>query len=54
MARKPSVVSSIGDRLPDTAIDLFGREGIDGASTRAIATEAGSTMSSITQSCIAV
>ena len=34
MAHKPSGVSSIGDRLPDTVIDLFGREGIDVASTR--------------------
>ena len=42
------VVPSIDDRLLDTAIDQFGRKGIDGASTRAIATAAGTTMSSIT------
>jgi AcrR family transcriptional regulator len=39
---------SIDDRLLDTAIDLFGRKGIEGASTRDIATAAGTTMSSIT------
>jgi AcrR family transcriptional regulator len=48
MASKPSIASSIDDRLLDTAIDQFGRKGIDGASTRAIATAAGTTMSSIT------
>ena len=41
-------VPSIDDRLLDTAIDQFGRKGIEGASTRAIATAAGTTMSSIT------
>jgi AcrR family transcriptional regulator len=48
MTRKSSSVPSIDDRLLDTAIDHFGRRGIDGASTRAIATAAGTTMSSIT------
>jgi AcrR family transcriptional regulator len=48
MARIPSGVPSIDDRLLDTAIDQFGREGLEGASTRAIATAAGTTMSSIT------
>jgi hypothetical protein len=53
MARKPSGVSSIGDRLPDTATDLFGREG-SMVPARAIATEAGTKMSSITHSYRAV
>jgi TetR/AcrR family transcriptional regulator, regulator of cefoperazone and chloramphenicol sensitivity len=44
----PSDVPSIDDRLLDTAIDHFGRKGIEGASTRAIAAAAGTTMSSIT------
>jgi TetR/AcrR family transcriptional regulator, regulator of cefoperazone and chloramphenicol sensitivity len=48
MARIPSSLPSIDDRLLDTAIDQFGRKGIEGASTRAIATAAGTTMSSIT------
>jgi AcrR family transcriptional regulator len=48
MGRLPSSVPSIDDRLLDTAIDQFGRQGIEGASTRAIATAAGTTMSSIT------
>jgi AcrR family transcriptional regulator len=48
MARKPSATASIDDRLLDTAIDQFGRHGIDGASTRAMAAAAGTTMSSIT------
>jgi AcrR family transcriptional regulator len=48
MTRKPSSVPSIDDRLLDTAIDHFGRGGIEGASTRAIAAAAGTTMSSIT------
>src|SRR5258708_3710293 len=48
MSQGPSHVPSIDDRLLDTAIDQFGRKGIDGASTRAIATAAGTTMSSIT------
>jgi TetR/AcrR family transcriptional regulator, regulator of cefoperazone and chloramphenicol sensitivity len=38
----------IGDRLLDTAIDQFGRKGIEGASTRAIAAAAKTAMSSIT------
>jgi TetR/AcrR family transcriptional regulator, regulator of cefoperazone and chloramphenicol sensitivity len=48
MARTPVSASSIDNRLLDTAIDQFGRKGVDGASTRAIATAAGTTMSSIT------
>src|SRR5258708_910049 len=48
MARISSGVPSIDDRLLDTAIDQFGRNGLQGASTRAIATAAGTTMSSIT------
>jgi AcrR family transcriptional regulator len=48
MTRTPSPVASIDDRLLDTAVDHFGRRGIDGASTRAIAAAAGTTMSSIT------
>jgi AcrR family transcriptional regulator len=48
MARKPSGVPSIDGRLLDIAIDQFGRSGLEGASTRAIATAAGTTMSSIT------
>jgi TetR/AcrR family transcriptional regulator, regulator of cefoperazone and chloramphenicol sensitivity len=48
MARIPSGVPSIDDRLLDTAIDQFGRNGIEGASTRAIAAAAGTTMSSLT------
>ena len=39
---------SIDVRLLDTAIDQFGRKGLEGASTRAIAAAAGTTMSSIT------
>jgi AcrR family transcriptional regulator len=39
---------SIDHRLLDTAIDQFGRKGLEGASTRDIATAAGTTMSSIT------
>lgn len=39
---------SIDDRLLNIAIDQFGRKGIEGASTRAIATAAGTAMSSIT------
>jgi AcrR family transcriptional regulator len=38
----------IDDRLLDTAIDHFGRRGLDGASTRAIAAAAQTAMSSIT------
>jgi AcrR family transcriptional regulator len=48
MARIPSNVPPIDERLLDTAIDQFGRQGIEGASTRAIAIAAGTTMSSIT------
>ena len=36
------------DRLLDVAIDQFGRKGLEGASTRAIAAAAGTAMSSIT------
>jgi AcrR family transcriptional regulator len=39
---------AIDDRLLDTAIDQFGRKGLEGASTRAIATAADTAMSSIT------
>lgn len=38
----------IDDRLLVTAIDLFGRKGFEGVSTRAIAAAAGTAMSSIT------
>jgi len=38
----------IDERLLDTAIDHFGRYGLNGASTRAIASAAGTMMSSIT------
>lgn len=38
----------IDDRLLDTAIDQFGRKGLEGASTRAIAAAAKTAMSSIT------
>lgn len=38
----------IDERLLDTAIDHFGRQGLKGASTRAIAAAAGTMMSSIT------
>jgi AcrR family transcriptional regulator len=48
MARIGSSVPSINDRLLDTAIDQVGRQGLEGASTRAIATAAGTTMSAIT------
>jgi AcrR family transcriptional regulator len=48
MARRPPNVASIDDRLLDTAIDQFGRKGLEGASTRAIAAAAGTTMSAIT------
>jgi TetR/AcrR family transcriptional regulator, regulator of cefoperazone and chloramphenicol sensitivity len=48
MSRKPSSVLSIDNRLLDTAIDHFGRTGMEGASTRAIAAAAGTTMSAIT------
>jgi AcrR family transcriptional regulator len=48
MPRKPSDLPPIDNRLLDTAIDHFGRGGIEGASTRAIAAAAGTTMSSIT------
>jgi AcrR family transcriptional regulator len=48
MARPPSDVPSIDDRLLETAIEQFGRQGIEGASTRSIAAAAGTTMSSIT------
>ena len=40
--------SSTDSRLLDVAVDHFGRLGLDGASTRAIARDAGTPMSSIT------
>ncbi|MBS0579481.1 MAG: CerR family C-terminal domain-containing protein [Proteobacteria bacterium] len=46
MATKPK--RPIDDRLLDTAIDQFGRKGLEGASTRAIAAAARTAMSSIT------
>ena len=48
MTTELSVDQSIDRRLLDAAIDHFGRKGLDGASTRAIAAAAGTTMSSIT------
>jgi AcrR family transcriptional regulator len=48
MAMIPAKARSIDIRLLETAIDQFGRRGIEGASTRAIATAAGTMMSSIT------
>src|SRR3954452_3744997 len=48
MADSALEASSITDRLLDTAIDHFGRHGLEGASTRAIAAAARTTMSSIT------
>lgn len=39
---------AIDDRLLNVAIDQFGRQGLEGASTRAIAAAAGTAMSSIT------
>ncbi len=48
MARTPAGIAPIDDRLLNTAIDHFGRQGLEGASTRAIAAAAGTTMSSIT------
>ena len=46
MARKHQI--GIDERLIEAAIDQFGRHGLDGASTRAIATAADTAMSSIT------
>ncbi|MGH8210023.1 MAG: CerR family C-terminal domain-containing protein [Steroidobacteraceae bacterium] len=43
-----SVKQPIDDRLLDVAIDQFGRQGLEGASTRAIAAAARTAMSSIT------
>jgi AcrR family transcriptional regulator len=48
MAKTSASARSIDVRLLETAIDQFGRKGIEGASTRAIATAAGTMMSSIT------
>lgn len=48
MPRAQSATPTIEGRLLDTAIEHFGRLGIEGASTRAIAAAAGTTMSSIT------
>ena len=47
MPRQP-VTPTIDDRLLDTAIEQFGRLGLEGASTRAIAAAANTAMSSIT------
>lgn len=47
MSDTPST-APIDDRLLATAIDLFGRKGFEGVSTRAIAAVAGTAMSSIT------
>lgn len=47
MSDTPST-APIDDRLLATAIDLFGRKGFEGVSTRAIAAAAGTAMSSIT------
>ena len=48
MAKAADRERPIDDRLLDTAIDQFGRKGLEGASTRAIAAAARTTMSSIT------
>ena len=48
MARITTKAPSIDDRLLDTAIDHFGRKESMKRSTRAIASAAGTTMSSIT------
>jgi TetR/AcrR family transcriptional regulator, regulator of cefoperazone and chloramphenicol sensitivity len=48
MTRKPTDETSIHHRLLDIAVDQFGRNGIEGTSTRCIANLAGTTMSSIT------
>lgn len=45
---RPAPAPGIDDRLLDTAVDQFGRFGLEGASTRAIAAAAGTAMSSIT------
>ena len=48
MTTEPGVDQSIDQRLLDAAIDHFAQKGLEGASTRAIAAAAGTTMSSIT------
>lgn len=48
MTTQLGVDQSIDQRLLDAAIDHFGQRGLEGASTRAIAAAAGTTMSSIT------
>ena len=48
MTTELNVDQSIDQRLLEAAIDHFGRKGLEGASTRAIAAAAGTTMSSIT------
>src|SRR5438876_580973 len=48
MTPEAGVDQSIDQRLLDAAIDHFGQKGLEGASTRAIAAAAGTTMSSIT------
>ena len=46
--KQKAVQAPIDDRLLNTAIDQFGRQGLEGASTRAIAAAAKTAMSSIT------
>ena len=46
--RKQAATTAIDDRLLDSAIEQFGRLGLEGASTRALAAAAGAAMSSIT------
>jgi AcrR family transcriptional regulator len=48
MTTEPGVDRSVDQRLLDAAIEHFGQKGLEGASTRAIAAAAGTTMSSIT------
>jgi TetR/AcrR family transcriptional regulator, regulator of cefoperazone and chloramphenicol sensitivity len=48
MTTEAGVDQSIDQRLLGAAIDHFGQKGLEGASTRAIAAAAGTTMSSIT------
>ena len=48
MTAELSVNQPVDQRLLDAAIDHFGQKGLEGASTRAIAAAAGTTMSSIT------
>lgn len=51
MSKKPKAPEKplpTDDRLLETAVDLFGRKGLEGVSTRALAAAAGTAMSSIT------